>query len=109
MDYKELIAQAKNAAVRWQEKHPVIYVGELRVDRIIEDLTESITELLARAEVAEARAGKAERERDAAVSDLETIMAYESLDTCQFCKNSQCHIRGGTKPCLPKWRGIKEE
>ena len=47
-------------------------------------------------------------ERDAAVSDLETIMAYNS-DTCQFCKNGQCYVRGGTKSCLPKWRGQKEE
>lgn len=39
------------------------------------------------------------RERDAAVGDLETIMAYGggNLDTCQFCKNSQCYARGGTK------------
>ena len=43
-------------------------------------------------------------ERDAAVSDLENIMAYNT-DTCQFCKNNQCYVRGGTKPCLPKWRG----
>lgn len=61
-----------------------------------------------RAEEAEARAEKAEKERDAAVSDLETIMAYNS-DTCQFCKNGQCYVRGGTKPCLPNWRGQKEE
>lgn len=47
-------------------------------------------------------------ERDAAVSDLETIMAYNS-DTCQFCKNGQCYVRGGTKSCLPKWHGQKEE
>ena len=47
-------------------------------------------------------------ERDAAISDLETIMAYNS-DTCQFCKNGQCYVRGGTKSCLPKWRGQKEE
>ena len=67
-----------------------------------------ISGLLARAEAAEARAEKAERERDAAVSDLETIMAYNS-DTCQFCKNGQCYVRGGTKSCLPKWRGQKEE
>lgn len=67
-----------------------------------------ITDLLASAEAAEARAEKAERERDAAVSDLETIMAYNS-DTCQFCKNGQCYVRGGTKSCLPKWRGQKEE
>ena len=47
------------------------------------------------------------RERDAAVGDLETIMAYGggNLDTCQFCKNSQCYARGGTKLCLPEWRG----
>ena len=47
------------------------------------------------------------RERDAAVGDLETVMAYGggNLDTCQFCKNSQCYARGGTKLCIPKWRG----
>lgn len=50
-------------------------------------------------------------ERDAAVSDLETIMAYGggNLDTCQFCKNSQCYARGGTKLCFPEWRGPQEE
>lgn len=47
------------------------------------------------------------RERDAAVCDLEIIMADggRNLDTCQFCKNSQCYARGGTKLCLPEWRG----
>ena len=47
------------------------------------------------------------RERDAAVGDLETIMAYGggNWDTCQFCKNSQCYARGGTKLCIPEWRG----
>ena len=50
------------------------------------------------------------KDRDAAVSDLETIMAYGNgnLDTCQFCKNGHCSARGGTKLCLPKWRGRKE-
>lgn len=47
------------------------------------------------------------RERDAAVGNLEAIMAYGggNLDTCQFCKNSQCYARGGTKLCIPEWRG----
>lgn len=51
------------------------------------------------------------RERDAAVSDLETVMAYGggNLDTCTFCKNGQCYERGGTKPCNPEWRGQKED
>ena len=50
-------------------------------------------------------------ERDAAISDLETIMAYGggNLDTCQYCKNGQCYARGGTKLCLPQWRGQKED
>ena len=51
---------------------------------------------------------KVTAERDAAVSDLENIMAYNS-GTCQSCKNNQCYVRGGTKPCLPKWRGPRKE
>lgn len=53
---------------------------------------------------------KVTAERDAAVSDIESVMAYDPNfpDTCQFCKNVQCQARGGTKPCLPKWRGIEE-
>ena len=47
-------------------------------------------------------------ERDAAVSDIETALAY-GVENCQLCANSQCHLRGGTKPCLPKWHGIKED
>ena len=56
-------------------------------------------------------AEKAERERDEAVSDLETIMVFgdSGLDTCDFCKNNQCYARSGNNPCLPKWRGQKEE
>ena len=52
-------------------------------------------------------AEKAMEERDAAVSDIETVMAYggANVDTCQFCKNGQCYARGGTKLCIPKWRG----
>ena len=54
---------------------------------------------------------KAEKELAVAVNGLETGMAYGTgnLDTCIFCKNAQCYARGGTKPCLPKWRGTEEE
>jgi len=54
---------------------------------------------------------KVKAERDAAVSDLETVMAYGggNLDTCTFCKNGQCYGRGGTKLCNPEWRGQKED
>lgn len=57
----------------------------------------------------EARAEQAEKERDAAISDLETAMAHGIESNCLLCKNDQCYVRGGGKPCLPKWRGIQGE
>lgn len=78
--------------------------GHLELFDKVEQLEKENAELLARAEQDEARSGKAERERDAAVSDIESMMSYGGkLNACHFCKNAQCHERGGTKPCLPKW------
>lgn len=50
------------------------------------------------------------KERDAAVSEIESIIAYglHLPNSCPFCKNEQCKMRGGTEPCIPKWRGIQE-
>lgn len=58
MDYKAQIERAKHAAVKWREKHPIVGVGELRVDCMVDDLTRSITDLLARAEAAESSLAK---------------------------------------------------
>lgn len=71
---------------------------------------QSLSEALCALAESNARAEKAEQERDAAVSDLETIMAYGggNLDTCQFCKNGQCYARGGTRLCDPVWVGPPE-
>ena len=87
-----------------EEKQRRIYAEEHATEFLLDCM-----KLNKKLEAAEARVEKAERERDAAVSDLEYIMAYGNSDACQLCKNGQCHIRGGTKPCLPKWRGQKEE
>lgn len=82
----------------WQDPEPYF----------IEQAATALSTLQAENEKLRAELEQVKRERDAAVSDLETIMAYNS-DTCQFCKNGQCYVRGGTKSCLPKWRGQKEE
>ena len=52
-------------------------------------------------------AEKAMEERDAAVSDIETVMAYggANVDTCQFCKNGQCYARGGTNCAFQNGEG----
>ena len=113
MDIEKLIYQLND----WNEK----YISNLFGDRtikceeycikddclIVKDAT-ALSTLQAENEKLRAELEQVKWERDAAVSDLETIMAYNS-DTCQFCKNGQCYVRGGTKLCLPKWRGQKDE
>lgn len=75
--------------------------------RAFADAEDVLDEAATALERLQAENDRLKRERDAAVGDLETIMAYGggNLDTCQFCKNSQCYARGGTKLCLPEWRG----
>lgn len=60
MDYREQIEMAKNAAEKWHKNHPIVGVGELRVDLMVDDLARSITDLLDRAEAAEAWAHELE-------------------------------------------------
>ena len=74
------------------------------------EAVEIVRKLQAENEKLRAELEQVKREKDAAASDLESVMASrgDNLDTCQFCKNGQCHVRGGTKQCLPQWRGPKE-
>ena len=95
MDVEKLIDRLKNYSIKNKA---------LLNLQTVKDAAEALTILQAELE-------KVKAERDAAVSDLKTVMAYDggNLDTCQFCKNAQCYARGGAKPCLPQWRGQKEE
>lgn len=47
------------------------------------------------------------REFEIAVEDLEEIMfkGGGNIDTCAYCKNGQCYVRGGRDCCNPIWRG----
>lgn len=83
----------------------------VRLGQLLNEAKAREKNLIEAMQMVTARAEKMESERDEALSDLETVMAYGggSLDTCQFCKNGQCYKRGGAKPCLPKWRGWWEK
>ena len=83
---------------------------ECGVFGLLDDAATALSTLQAENEKLRAELEQVKREKDAAASDLESVMAYrgDNLDTCQFCKNGQCHVRGGTKQCLPQWRGQKE-
>ena len=80
------------------------------IPRMTTEAATALSTLQAENEKLRAELEQVKREKDAAASDLESVMAYrgDNLDTCQFCKNGQCHVRGGTKQCLPQWRGPKE-
>ena len=106
-EYKELIENLNNIeaiAYGYNINGEVLGMDCSDFEQIMVDSAVAITELMD-------ILAKVTAERDAAVSEIETIMAYGTHypDTCQFCKNAQCCARGGTKPCLPKWRGIQED
>lgn len=79
-----------------------------QLNEFSEFLCHIIGEMSSENEKLRAELEQVKRERDAAVSDIETIMAYGG-GTCQICGNGHCYARGGKKPCLPKWRGRKAE
>ena len=80
------------------------------IPRVTADAATAITDLLARAE-------KAERERDAAISDLTYIARTYPVDlcddlVCQYCKHYQnvnTGCPGWTENDCFEWRGKKEE
>lgn len=47
------------------------------------------------------------RQYEVAVQDLEMIMfkGKENIDTCVYCRNDRCYVRGGRDCCNPIWRG----
>ena len=104
MDIEKLIDRLGENTDCWTDK--VHGYADLRLEA-----STALSALQAENEKLRADLEQAKAERDAAISDLETIMAYGggNLDTCQYCKNGRCYARGGTKLCLPQWRGQKED
>lgn len=101
MDYKKLIEKLR---------FPTWYDLEEPDSTLLADAATAITVLLARAE-------KAERKRDAAISDLTYIARTYPVDlcddlVCQYCKHYQnvnTGCPGWTENDCFEWRGQKEE
>ena len=109
--YGEKIPYGESVGAPWPYSRAGDLVWQDPEPYFIEQAATALSTFRAENEKLRAELEHVKSERDAAISDLETIMAYGggNLDTCQYCKNGQCYARGGTKLCLPKWRGIKED
>lgn len=101
MEIEKLIEQLRTESL-YADK------ASLEIMDLCMDAATALSTLQAANEKLWAELEQVKRDRDAARSDIETALAYGMKD-CELCKNSQCYVRGGTKPCLPKWRGQKED
>lgn len=75
------------------------------IPRVTADAATAITDLLARAEAAEARAEKAERERDAAVE----LIGWIYYEACVSVEHDMRQHLDWFKNKIEQWRKKKEE
>ena len=64
MDYKEQVALIRGLAYEWNKCSHITKIGGMKLEEFLLLTATAITDLLARAAAEEARAEKAERERD---------------------------------------------
>ena len=107
-----------NAPTINPETLPIVRQLREELKKANENYQAGIATALSQREEAIARAEKSERERDAAICDMEALMWY-SGEGCNICANSvevhrepyirlECKL-GKNCDCAPKWRGIDKE
>lgn len=97
--YEGLINNLNKAADKWEKEHPIIGVGQLRVQDALRDAARALKE-------ADSKLEQVTLERDAAVKDL----AYFS--DCRQCNSWE--TEENCKNCRPghsgwEWRGVQKE
>ena len=113
MDYHRLANSLRFSALIAEEMN-----GKINDVDLLRTAAEAIVNLLARAEAAEARAEKSERERDYAIKQLK--IAADENGECWGCKwfddmTEKCTNPEGMVSCstvtnnMWEWRGLKEE
>lgn len=107
MDYEGLVERLRNETYWLGGSEP--YSHDVH-PTICDEAAEVITDLIARVESAEARAEKAERERNTYKIFFDDI---SKRPDCNTCSKKECEYRPGigkiTRFNCPLWRGHKEE
>lgn len=106
MEPNEIALSLRGAATKWEARHPIIGVGQLRVHDALNDAADCIEKLQAELEVSQ-------RQLMAAAEDLKMVCI--SGETCVACK--YCCSMGDGFPCRIgewclgekwQWRGPRE-
>lgn len=114
MEIENLINNLNRAADDWEEKHPVTYTGNLRVQDALRDAASALSTLQAKNANLHDELEKVEAERDAAVNDL-NILRKRSGWKCYACFYDDHYDRGVCAGCGYnndnnwQWRGQKED
>ncbi len=114
MEIENLINNLNRAADDWEEKHPVTYTGNLRVQDALRDAASALSTLQAENANLHDELEKVEAERDAAVNDL-NILRKRSGWKCYACfyddhyDRGVCAGYGYNNDNNWQWRGQKED
>ena len=114
LEIENLINNLNRAADDWEEKHPVTYTGNLRVQDALRDAASALSTLQAENANLHDELEKVEAERDAAVNDL-NILRKRSGWKCYACFYDDHYDRGVCAGCGYnndnnwQWRGQKED
>lgn len=113
MNYNDLIYTAKCCDIKDCDDCPSKGRTCCR-ERAMHELATALKKEKSRAEIAEARAEKADRERDVAVKDIDILAEHfyfeaNGKNPCIICDNQKkdCTFCDGTLGF--RWRGVKEE
>ena len=103
MDYDKLIEQYRQAADKWEKRHPITDTFDLRVQDALRDAATAI-------EILQADLARVTAERDAAIKDI-WVAKWTSCkygEGCDFIS-----ARTGCPDCAIcgdwEWRGLKED
>ena len=110
MDIENLIEQYRQAADKWEKRHPVTDTFDLRVQDALRDAATALSTLQAENEKLRAELERVKEERDEAVKDLR-VCSIENRMECQYClyRTARSFCWDCTDGSNWQWRGVKEE
>ena len=110
MDIEKLIEQYRQAAEKWERRHPVTYTFDLRVQDALREAATALSTLQAENEKLRAELEQVKHQRDSYRMYHDDLV---SKPNCNTCADKDCKYRpipGDTvRANCPLWRGPQKE